>query len=220
MNRLHHWYCRSTQWKQKLDNEILPWALSGVELGDEVLEVGPGPGLTTDWLRCRSKSITCIEVDPSLASSLCRRTANTNVSVRCADATAMPFPDRLFSGAVCFTVLHHLPSAALQNRLFAEVYRVLRPGGVFVGVDSMRSLLMRIFHVRDTMVPVDPVALPGRLQSAGFRDMKVAINAGRFRFFARRPFASSPVSTVKSSQARSLAPCQWLSLPSKDSALF
>ncbi|HEV2400841.1 MAG TPA: class I SAM-dependent methyltransferase [Candidatus Sulfotelmatobacter sp.] len=189
-------------------------------MGDEVLEVGPGPGLTTDWLRCRSKSITCIEVDPSLANSLCRRTANTNVSVRCADATPMPFPDRLFSSAVCFTVLHHLPSAALQNRLFAEVYRVLRPGSVFVGVDSMRSLLMRIFHVRDTMLPVDPVALPGRLQSAGFRDMNVAINAGRFRFFARRPFASSPVSTAKSSQATSFAPCQWLSLPSKDSALF
>lgn len=186
MNRLHRWYCRSSQWKQKLDAEILPWALNGVDLGDEVLEVGPGPGLTTDWLRHRWKSITCIEVDPALASSLTRRTADTNVSVQCGDGTAMPFPDHVFSGAVSFTVLHHLPTPSLQNRLFAEVYRVLRPGGVFAGTDSMRSLLMRIFHFHDTMVLVDPMGLPARLESAGFIDVDVELGAGRFRFSAKR----------------------------------
>src|SRR6516165_7436715 len=51
MNRLHRWYCRSSRWKRTLDNNILPWALSGIQLGEQVLEVGPGPGLTTDWLR-------------------------------------------------------------------------------------------------------------------------------------------------------------------------
>ena len=66
MNRLHRWYCQSSQWKQKLENKILPWSLGGVDLGDEVLEMGPGPGLTTDWLRHRCKNITCIEVDPRI----------------------------------------------------------------------------------------------------------------------------------------------------------
>ena len=195
MNRLHRWYCRSNQWKQKLDNEILPWALSEVDLGDEVLEVGPGPGLTTDWLRHRAKRITCIEVDPSLASLLSQRTASTNITVHCGDATAMALPDNMFSSAVCFTVLHHLPTPALQDRLFAEVYRVLRPGGVFTGTDSMRSFLMRVFHIRDTMVLVDPASLPLRLESAGFRDVKIEIGAGRFRFFASRPCESAPSNT-------------------------
>lgn len=195
MNRLHRWYCQSGQWKQKLDNEILPWALDGVDLGDDVLEVGPGPGLTTDWLRHRCRSLNCIEVDPALASSLSRRTANTNVTVQCADATAMAFPDQVFSSAVCLTVLHHLPSPGLQDRLFAEVYRVLRPGGVFAGTDSMRSLLMRIFHVHDTMVLVDPARLPMRLESVGFTGVKIEIGAGRFSFVARRP------SEIRSQQA-------------------
>jgi SAM-dependent methyltransferase len=104
----------------------------------------------------------------------------------------MELPDNIFSSAVCFTVLHHLPTPALQDRLFAEVYQVLRPGGVFTGTDSMRSFLMRVFHVRDTMVLVDPASLPLRLESAGFRDVKIEIGAVRFRFSASRPRESAP----------------------------
>jgi SAM-dependent methyltransferase len=187
MNRLHRWYCRSGQWKQKLENEVLPWSLRGVDLGNDVLEVGPGPGLTTDWLRHRYKSLNCIEVDQELARSLGLRTANSNVRVQCADATTMPYRDCTFSGVVSFTMLHHIPSSALQDRLFAEVYRVLRPSGVFAGTDSMRSLLMRIFHVRDTMVLVDPGTLHTRLAAAGFREVKIEEGMGRFRFSAQRP---------------------------------
>ncbi len=187
MNRLQKWYCRSSWWQRKLESEIMPWLLNGAELGDEVLEVGPGPGLTTDWLQPRYKSITCIEVDPALARSLAHRTVNTNIRVQCGDATAMPYPSGTFSGAVSCTMLHHVPSPALQNKLFGEAYRVLRPGGVFVGADSLNSLLMRIVHIGDTMVLIDPADLPRRLEGVGFRDVRVETGPGRFRFFARRP---------------------------------
>jgi hypothetical protein len=53
MNRLHRWICRSSFWKKFLQNEMLPWALKDVGLGQNLLEVGPGPGLTTDFLRTR-----------------------------------------------------------------------------------------------------------------------------------------------------------------------
>jgi len=49
MNRLHRWYCKSGHWKRTVENQILPWALDGIDLGESVLEVGPGPGVTTDW---------------------------------------------------------------------------------------------------------------------------------------------------------------------------
>lgn len=188
MNQFHRWYCQSRHWRRKLDQTILPWTLRGVELGDEVLEVGPGPGLTTDWLRLRSKQLTCVEVDFALARSLSRRMANTNVIVHCADATAMPFPGSVFSSVVCFTALHHIPSRILQNRLFQEVFRVLKPGGVFAGTDSLQSPVMRLIHMRDTMMLVDPAELPSRLESAGLSGATVEIGTGRFRFFAQRPF--------------------------------
>jgi SAM-dependent methyltransferase len=98
----------------------------------------------------------------------------------------MPFADRSFCSAVCFTVLHHVPSTGLQNRLFSEVYRVLRPGGTFAGTDSINSLLMQVFHFRDTLVLVDPMNLPARLESIGFSSVEVEIGAGRFRFRAQR----------------------------------
>ena len=186
MNRLHRWYCQSSQWKQKLENKILPWSLGGVDLGDEVLEVGPGPGLTTDWLRRQyqdyyvHRSRLRIGRHPQSPLGWHQR------SVQCGDATAMPFGDRTFSGAVAFTMLHHVPSQELQDRVFAEVYRVLRPGGIFAGTDSMPSFLMRIFHIRDTLVLVDPKTLPARLEAAGFEEIKVEEGDGRFRFSARR----------------------------------
>ena len=186
MNRLHRWYCRSSRWKKKLETEILPWALAGVELGDEVLEVGPGPGLTTDWLRQRCAGLSCLELDRDLARSLEQRITRDGIRVNCGDATAMPYRDCSFSSVVVFTVLHHVPSALLQNRVFAEAYRVLRPGGTFAGVDSMPSWLMKIFHIRDTMVLVDPAGLRDRLESAGFRQISVEVGSGRFRFGAQR----------------------------------
>jgi SAM-dependent methyltransferase len=144
--------------------------------------------MTTDCLRDRAKRIECLEIDPNLALSLGHRLLNTNVHVQHGNATAMPYSNCLFSAVVSFTMLHHVPSLALQNQLFAEVHRVLRPGGVFAGVDSLPSTLMRIIHLGDTMVVVEPATLHGRLKSAGFMSIRVELGAGRFRYSARRPF--------------------------------
>ncbi len=187
MNRFHRWCCQSDHWKRKLETEILPWSLNGIKLRDQVLEIGPGPGLTTDWLRGRCGYITCLELDAGMAHALSQRTANTNVIVRVGDATAMPFRDRTFSFVLSFTMLHHIPSSGLQDRLFQEAYRVLKPGGAFVGADSTSSFRMRLFHIADTMTTIDPEKLPARLQTAGFEDVKLDAKGGRFRFSAMRP---------------------------------
>ena len=99
------------------------------------------------------------------------------------DATAMPFADASFDAAVCFTMLHHVPSAESQDRLFAEVRRVLRPGGSFAGTDSTgRGVGFALLHVGDTKVLIDPSAMPARLAAAGF---EVAADRDSYRFRAR-----------------------------------
>lgn len=190
LNFIHRWLCRSPGWRKVLDERILPWALAGLELGDAVLEVGPGPGLTTDILRPRVAHLTAIEIDRSLAARLAQRLHGTNVNVVRGDATAMPFPDGQFSAAVSFTMLHHVSSPVLQDKLLREVWRVLKPGGVFAGVDSRQSWGMKIIHVADTLVPVDPRSFPSRLREAGFEEVNVETNERAFRFTARRPAAS------------------------------
>ena len=165
----------------------MTWVLADADLGPNVLELGPGPGLTTDRLRLRTERITAIEVDRELAASLRSRLRGSNVEVIQGDATAMPFCDSHFSGGVSFTMLHHVPSAELQDKLLREVWRVLEPGAIFAGSDSLQSLFMRLIHMGDTLVPVDPATFGARLERAGFEVLRVDKNFDAFRFQARKP---------------------------------
>ncbi len=167
-----------------LEDELLPWVLEGHELGDELLEVGAGPGLTTDVLRGRAAHVTAVELDVGLADQLGARMAGTNVGVVAADATRLPFPAGRFSAAACLTMLHHIPSAALQDAALAELGRVLRPGGVLVGSDGLDTPGRRRLHEGDTFVPVDSGTLADRLRAAGFTDASVEVAGDRLRFAA------------------------------------
>ena len=193
VNRLHHWLCRSARWRKTVRQRV-PWALSTAVLGDRMLEIGPGPGLTTDLLRRQANSLTAIEIDPGLAESLKARLHGSNVRIVVGDAAEMPFPDEQFSSVVSFTMLHHLSSTALQDQLFAQVWRVLEPGGVFVGSDSRQSWQMRMIHIGDTLVPIDPETVSARLELAGFEVLEIEKNSRAFRFHARRPARGSEVS--------------------------
>ncbi len=187
MNLAHRWLCRSAYWRKAVETHILPWVLDGLDIGANVLEVGPGPGVTTDLLRGRVEHLTCVEIDRAFADSLSRRMSGQNVTVVRQDATAMSFADATFDGAVSFTMLHHVPSEAMQNRLLAEVARVLRLGGVFAGTDSLYSRSFRLLHFLDTMMVVDPCTFPQRLMKAGFADVQVdVLKPYAFRFRARK----------------------------------
>jgi SAM-dependent methyltransferase len=152
-----------------------------------VLEIGPAPGITTELLHPRFEHLTCVEIDDRFAHALTKRMIGKNITVVREDATAMGFSSGCFDAALSFNMLHHVPSAALQDRLLAEVVRVLRPGGIFAGTDSLNSTSFRLLHLFDTMVVVDPATLFKRLEAVGFVDVQVDVNAYAFRFRARRP---------------------------------
>ena len=174
-------------WRTTLENKLVPWTIDGAQLGDDALEIGPGPGLTTEILRRHVLQLTVLELDHELANTLRVKTDWSNVRVVEGDATHMPFPDRSFSAAAAFTVLHHVPSAELQDRLFAEALRILRPGGMFLGIDSRMSWEMRLIHIFDTLVCIDPATLKTRLEAVGFEQVQIECEDRRFRFRARKP---------------------------------
>ena len=58
MNDDHLNVCASAEWGAFLAETIFPQVLAGVELGDDVLEIGSGPGLSTNLLQGRVARLT------------------------------------------------------------------------------------------------------------------------------------------------------------------
>ena len=70
VNETHRQFLASAHWAQMLEDELMPWVEAAGDLGDHVLEIGPGPGLTTDLLRRRAERVTAVEIDPTLGEPL------------------------------------------------------------------------------------------------------------------------------------------------------
>lgn len=190
MNENHAKLCPSPEWAQHLQTDVLPRVTAEADLGEELVEVGPGPGAATEWLRQRVKRLVAVEFDEAAADRLKARYAGTNVEVVWGDATDMAFPDESFDSSGSFTMLHHVPTAALQDRLLSEILRVLRPGGVLVGSDSLASDGLHQFHEGDTYNPVEPGWFVGRLQTIGFEKITVRVDRG-LMFAAHKPERST-----------------------------
>lgn len=186
MNWLHRRLCASRLWRTRVAGDLLPWVLSGVALGDDVLEIGPGPGAATELLISRVRHLTCAEIDRTFADRLARRFAAPNISVCCEDATRLSAPDGAFDTVLCLTMLHHVSPESRQDRVLAEAARVLRPGGRFVLLEYSTDLVMKALHVGDTFVPIDPRTIETRLLRAGLDDIAVDRRSHAFRVLARR----------------------------------
>ena len=187
MNDAHLELLRSDLWRELLTDFIIPFALDDLtwaDLGDDILECGPGPGLTTELLQSAALNVTALELDTALADELQQRLPG--VEVRHGDATAMPFETGRFSAVVCFTMLHHIPTVELQDAMFAEVCRVLRPDGLFLASDSVASKELADLHDGDVYNPVPPETMTERLTASGFADVDVRSNAFGWACHARR----------------------------------
>ena len=191
MNENHAQVCPSPDWAAHIQQDILPTLLQHADLGDDMLEIGPGPGAATDWLRHRVSRLTAVEVDPDAARELAGKFSERTVTIVTGSATELGYPDESFDSVGTFTMLHHVPTLAEQNKILAEALRVLRPGGVLVGSDSLASNDLHHFHEGDTYNPVDPASLLSRLQTLGFEKLTIMVGDS-LMFVAHRPAAAGP----------------------------
>jgi ubiquinone/menaquinone biosynthesis C-methylase UbiE len=186
MNLYETWFCGTRLWRWVTRRQLLPWILQGSELGEHVLELGAGPGAATEELGRLAARVTSLEYDHGFAAKLGARSNGSNASAVQGDASALPFPDSTFSSAIAILMLHHLRSNELQDRAFAEIRRVLRPGGVFLAFEIQDAWLHRVGHIKSTFVPVVPASVFARLTSAEFSKVTVDFRRGGFRIRALR----------------------------------
>lgn len=93
--------------------------------GGRLLDLGSGSGFIAAVARPLFAQLA--EVDISHAM-LGKAPVDATSARICAELAALPFPGSTFDAATCFAVLHHLPT---HQDVFREVFRVLKPGGVF-----------------------------------------------------------------------------------------
>jgi ubiquinone/menaquinone biosynthesis C-methylase UbiE len=186
MNTLEHFLCSSSLWRYISQRQLLPWFLSGARLGDHVLEIGAGSGAATAHLRKRVARVTSLEYDHSSTLKLKDQHNGHSGSVLRGDAAQLPFASETFSSAIAILVLHHLQSRHLQDRAFAEVLRVLRPGGVFLAFEINDNWIHKLGHFKSTFTPLSPGSAFARLTTVGFSRVSVDFRRGGFRLHALR----------------------------------
>jgi trans-aconitate 2-methyltransferase len=187
--------------------------LSSLELaGDEtVVDAGCGTGRLTALLadRLPNGSIVALDRSDNMAQVAARTlAANPQSSVAVADIACMPFAsmfDVVFSTATFHWILDH-------DRLFAELQRVLKPGGRLHaqcgGGENLRRIQSRAFELAQTprfagmftdwkwaTYYADVESTTRRLRSAGFVDVDVSLEPAPFVFPNSDAFATF-VSTV------------------------
>lgn len=187
VNRAHEELCSGPEWAGHLVEAVLEPFVARFDLGDDMLEAGPGWGAATAWLHRRVRRLTAVEVDSDTADRLRARFGDA-IEVVTGDCAATGLACGGFDSVGTFTMLHHVPTPARQHAVLAECFRLLRPGGVLVGSDSLASDDLHRFHEDDTYNPLEPARLLVQLQVLGFERVTVAVDE-HLLFAAYRPAA-------------------------------
>ena len=153
-----------------------------------VLEIGAGTGVLTRALveaLPRETAITAIDLNQGMLDRAAAAGNGGRVEWRRADAANLPYPDHSFDTVVSQFTAMFFPD---KPRVFAEVRRVLRPGGRFIFnvwdrladnefadvVDAaVASLFPKDpphFMARTPHGYYDPAAIAADLRTAGFGD--------------------------------------------------
>ena len=189
MNSFENWFCASGLWRYVTERKWLPWLLEEMDVGEHVLEVGAGPGAATAELARRARSVTSLEYSHDFCVKL--HAKSDAACIVQGDASVLPFESQTFTSAIAVLVLHHLRSSGEQDRAFAEIFRVLKPDGVFVALEIQDGWLTRVAHFSSTFVPVSIDGLNSRLRAAGFSNVSVNNHRGAIRIRAQRSAGTS-----------------------------
>lgn len=165
--------------------------LASIKPGDRVLDVGCGTGnltLTAHTYAGSSGKVYGIDASPEMIqvakqkASRSRREVIFDVGL----IEKLAFPDATFDVVISRLVIHHLPDDLKRNG-FAEILRVLKPGGHLLIADFIPPTNPVLNHLTSAVVGTHMMqtnvwSLPPMLASAGF--VEVATGPTRSSFLA------------------------------------
>ncbi len=158
--------------------------MAGVQPGDKVLDVGCGTGSLTRAAQARAGGtgeVHGIDASPEMIQVATRKAekAGQDIDFQIGLIEKLAFPDNYFDVVLSSLMLHHLPDD-LKQRGFAEILRVLKPGGRLFAVDFEPPTTPSLHHILSHllghgMMNVDVRTYVPMMEAAGFKD----VQAGR-----------------------------------------
>jgi ubiquinone/menaquinone biosynthesis C-methylase UbiE len=169
--------------------------------GREVLDIGCGLGAVDELLITQygASSVVGIDIDPALLEGLLARVKRAGLADRIravkVEPGRLPFADARFDVVFSKDSLVQIPD---KPALFAEILRVLRPGGRFIASDWLRggsgtysSEMMEYFRLEGiayNMVTLEESA--AALRNAGFVEVDIRDRHAWYLELARRELAA------------------------------
>ena len=101
--------------------------LAGIRPGTRMLDLATGTGTIARLAAERGAAVVGVDVSERMLAV--GRELSPDLDLRVADASALPFPDRVCDVVTCGLAVTHFVD---RDRALSEVRRVLRPGGRFV----------------------------------------------------------------------------------------
>ena len=154
--------------------------LAGVQPGDNVLDVACGTGnltLTAQGYAGSTGNVHGIDAAPEMIELARKKAARLRSPVHfdVGLAEQLAFPDGTFDVVISRLAIHHLPDD-LKRRAFAEILRVLKPGGHLLIADFKPPSNPILGHITSAvvgshMMRTDISSLPSMLTAAGFVDV-------------------------------------------------
>ena len=95
-----------------------------------MLDAGAGAGRNLHWFAQQGFAVYGTDRDPAAAEALRKNYPGVPADrFQTAPVESMPFPDAFFEHIICCAVLHFAENEAHFGLMFAELVRVLKPGG-------------------------------------------------------------------------------------------
>lgn len=184
--------------KKPMDREVL--RRFAREVGDRrpVWDFGCGPGNTTRFLTDCGLVISGLDLSEGILAQA--RTAHPDIIFRQGDILALDFADDSVAGIVAFYAIVHFTEEQVE-KAFREVFRVLRPGGVFLLTCHLGEQTIHLDEFLGRKIDIDFMfftsAFIGRcLDDCGFEKVEIVerepypgveYQSRRAYVFARKP---------------------------------
>src|SRR5215472_8664657 len=117
-------YARDGAFVHELAGGVLEWLAA--EPGERILDLGCGDGQLTARLIAGGANVQGVDASAAMVAAA----RNRGITADEANAEKLPYPDASFDAVFSNAALHWVRG---QDEMMAEVHRVLKSGGRFVG---------------------------------------------------------------------------------------